>query len=208
MRIHHLAILAFAILASYGCQKPCNPKCGSNERCDDGKCVDCGSVGETCCQPYGHFECFDGSTCDNTHYPICIGDCGSIGLPCCIEAQCPGSGTCDEGMCVGDAVDCAGDTFHTFSVIDQYGCVQDTYSFTSGPGNLQECADAGLASINPDGLYHMGPIDEPATCQDVCKDTTDPFGTYNLCTNSPEDLATCEAYFCSECSWTAGQCPG
>src|SRR5262245_14976464 len=152
MRIHRVCystITALAILTSYaqlGCSKPCDPKCGFGERCDDGKCVDCGHPGETCCQPAGHFECLDGVACDNTHYPICVGDCGSIGLPCC-ESTCPGSGTCSDGMCVGDTVDCEGDELHTFTIVDEWGCVQDTYTYTSGAGNAQECAEAGLAAI-------------------------------------------------------------
>jgi hypothetical protein len=204
MRIYTAII---AVLACAGCDysKPCNPQCGDHERCVDGACHHCGEPGETCCQPSGHFECNDGVVCDNTHDPICTTSCGMAGLPCC-EGTCPpdSASVCGpQNVCVAS---CNGNTPHTFSLVDDFGCVWGVHPFTSGPnpGDAETCAQVLLPAYDPDHKYHLGQFDTDPDCKDLCELFQ---GNYTqvcgVCAFGQQALDTCAQSLCEGCdSWS------
>lgn len=145
MRIHrvlHPVVVLSIVVAAWtqaGCDKPCNPECGSNERCIDQSCVHCGLPGEKCCYDNaGTFVC-DTGECNNAGTNVCPG--GSQSGSQCVEGTCPDGGSCVDGMCESPADPCYdGTTAYTFDLVDS-DCFKLSFTFyVNSQQEAEQCA--------------------------------------------------------------------
>lgn len=220
MRIHrvlHPVVVLSIVVAAWtqaGCDKPCNPECGSNERCIDQSCVHCGLPGEKCCYDNaGTFVC-DTGECNNAGTNVCPG--GSQSGSQCVEGTCPDGGSCVDGLCESPADPCYdGTTAYTFDLVDS-DCFKLSFTFyVNSQQEAEQCASDEVAKFDPNG-------DKQTQACPVVPGTVGSAGLADVCdifqgTKSPMQFWNCggdQVEICKKnhciaggCTWVDGACP-
>jgi hypothetical protein len=184
-----------------------NSGCDEGLKCVDDVCTECGKAGMLCCDSD---TCNSGLACDDSiDVGTCQGSCGLDGLPCCADGTCPGGGQCnDSGVCAGGSSEScvSGSTPHVVYVIDGTCTAYEVDFLTDTVAEAEVCRQQLVDAAKFD--EEVGPLDTPYGSTDVCKDGWGPYTFHHF---SQDQLAKCEANWCSNCDWTSapqgGDCP-
>jgi hypothetical protein len=189
---------------------PAASDCEDGLRCVDNVCRTCGQSGTMCCSTTHGLACDGNLACDSTSgLGTCTGDCGLVGLACCPDETCDhaSGAVCNaQGMCEADpnaADPCFTGTIpHTITVIDA-SCAATTITFYPATEDIAEdCRQQVVAGA--DATADVCPLDATVGYTTVCPN--DGTGAMYLPTCNPDHIAVCEAFWCSNCGWSDGEC--
>jgi hypothetical protein len=190
--------------------------CNDDLRCVDGTCLSCGDDGEACCAIAGGSEyCHGNMACEGGNGGLdgvlgeCTTDCGIVGMPCCPGFdECPTGGQCVSGMCEADPVDSClnGSTKHVMTIITGDCTSVDVIFYTNTVEEAESCRQHYVDIALPTEEICL--LDQEPELTNVCASSAvPPDSPYQLWNCSAAQLQTCEQYWCSNCTWTTGDCP-
>jgi hypothetical protein len=196
--------------------------CNEGLRCVDDTCVPCGTDGELCCQIAGGSQNIcnsnSGVACDDMIDQIgtCTTTCGSPGLACCDYDTCPNGGDCEGGMCTGTPQPPTGGNCTTF----EDGDTKYHLNIISGDcgyaqvifyaATLAEAEDCRAEYVNLAASYEeVCDLEQIPEFNKFCDNNTNfpPAISHDFYYCSDTQLQSCQAYWCADCSWSAGVCP-
>lgn len=190
--------------------------CNADLRCVDGTCLPCGDDGEVCCGIPGgdqHVCTGGGVACDDfvDKLGTCTTTCGSPGLACCDYDTCPNGGECVSGTCSGTPnppnTDClSGPEKHLMYVIGGDCSYAQVIFYVNNLAEAEACRDAYVAAAAP--TEEVCALDQIPEYNKFCATSNVPPAiSHDLNYCSDAQLQTCEQYWCSNCSWSPGDCP-
>jgi hypothetical protein len=185
--------------------------CNDDLRCVDGTCQSCGDEGEVCCAIAGGSEyCHGNTACASGYdsYSQCTTSCGIVGMPCCPGLdECPTGGQCVSGMCEADPQDTClnGSTKHVMYIITGDCAYVEVIFYTNTAEEAESCRQQYVNIALP--TEEICQLDQEPELSTVCASGVPPASQYQLWNCSAAQLQTCEQYWCSNCTWSPGDCP-
>ena len=190
--------------------------CNDDLHCVDGTCRSCGDEGEVCCAVAGGSEyCHGNAACEGGNGGLddnlgkCTTSCGIAGMPCCPGFnECPAGGQCVDGMCEADPADSclSGSTKYVTYIITGDCSYVEVIFFTNTKEEAEACRQQYVNIALP--TEEICPLNQEPELTNVCATSDFPPGVgYQLWNCSAAQLQTCEQQWCSNCTWTPGNCP-